>query len=184
MSKCLNQLLLSIRPWSAGGHDSSVEACDYRLCVFGNRDGPVFCLSAALAGGAGVMLSSCFSSSTWVWLPSLVSLPAISLSPYLAFSLFSLSLSLFLCPFLSFSLTLGTAPLPDHLGLSSTKVCVCWCKCLCMRAHADRHVWARVWVSPREGIYVYVYVCVFGYVCVSVSASAPVCMSVFMRVCQ
>ncbi len=182
---------LSLGPWS--GDYSSVEACDYRLCVFGNRDGPSFCLSAALAGWTGVMLSSCFSSSTWVWLPSLVSLfPTISLSPYLALSLFSLSLFFHFSLSLSFhfslsrSLTLGTAPLPDHLGLSSTKVCVRWCKCLCVLVYACTSRQACVSgslraVSPQEGIYVYVYVCVFVFWCVCVCVCVCVSRRVFLR---
>lgn len=40
-------------------------------------------LSAALAGQAGVMLSSCFSSSTWFWHMS----PCLSFSSYFALSL-------------------------------------------------------------------------------------------------
>ncbi len=171
MSKCLHQLLLSIRPWSAGGHDSSVEACDYRLCVFGNRDGPVFCLSAALAGGAGVMLSSCFSSSTWVWLPSLVSLPAISLSPYLAFSLFSLSLSV------HFSLSHWHWALLPSLTIwaSPPRKCVCVGVSVCACVHMQTGMCEREFEFLLERA----YMCMSMFVCLGMC----VCLCLRLRLC-
>lgn len=71
------------------GDSSSVEACDYRLCVFGNRDG-LFYFSRISSWPSRC---SCFSSSTWAQLPSLVCLsPTITLSPRLASCLSRVSL--------------------------------------------------------------------------------------------
>lgn len=124
------------------------------------------------------MLSSCFSSSTWVWLLSLVSLfPTISLSPYLAFSLFtpSLSISLFL------SLTLGTAPLPDHLGLSSM-MCVCARVCVFVHTCTCRQacVWVRVW---DQFLLKRAYMCMSVFVCLCFGGCVwTVCVCVRRRV--
>lgn len=83
---------------------------------------PVFLSVCSSGYWTGAMLSSCFSSSTWAWLPSL-----FSLFPTISLSLFPLSPSLSISLFLSLwhwallpSLTIWASP---------PRKCVCVCAC-------------------------------------------------------
>ena len=161
----------SWRLWRAAGCCSSVEACDYRSCVFGNRDGLFFSLSAALADWTGVMLSSCFSSSTCVWLPSL-NFPSPSLPLSLQRShLLPISLSLF-----SVSLSLRHWALLHSLTIWASPPLKCVFLCVCL--DSDRHVWARIW---EQLLLKRAYMCMSLFVCVSLNC---VCVGVCVCVCQ